>query len=91
MSAQTLEAKAIVRSKMGLHARPATKLVKLAQSFNAEITLIKGENSVSASSVLGIMMLGSHCGESVVVRATGDDAKPALEAIIALISCQSDE
>ena len=91
MTNSVVEATVVIRNKMGLHARPATQLVKLAQSFNAEITLIKQDKSASATSVLGIMMLGSHSGESITVQASGADAQAALDSVIALISCEFDD
>lgn len=86
MSEDCKEHTVVVRNKMGIHARPATQLVRLARSFDAEITLIKGDKSASASSVLGIMMLGSHCGEPVTIRTSGNDAEASLAAVVELLS-----
>ncbi|MCC2617855.1 HPr family phosphocarrier protein [Aestuariibacter halophilus] len=72
-------------NKLGLHARAATQLVKLAQQYDAEITLIQGDKQASASSVLGLMMLESHQGKSVKVISEGPDAEPAMSAIETLI------
>ena len=87
----SIEATVIIRNKMGIHARPATELVKLARSYDAEVNLIKEGKTVSASSVLGIMMLGSHCGESITVEASGKDAEQALTAIVGLLETEFDQ
>ncbi len=72
-------------NKLGLHARAATQLVKLANQFDAEITLVKGEKQADASSVLGLMMLESHQGEQVQIISDGPDAEAAMDAIETLI------
>ena len=54
-------------NKLGLHARAATQLVQLANQFDAEITLKKGDKEANANSVLGLMLMESHQGEQVDV------------------------
>ncbi|MCV2883664.1 HPr family phosphocarrier protein [Aestuariibacter sp. AA17] len=72
-------------NKLGLHARAATQLVKLAQTFDAEVTLVQGNKQASANSVLGLMMLESSQGKEVTVISEGHDANEALKAIEQLI------
>lgn len=72
-------------NKLGLHARAATQLVQLANQFDAQITLHKGDKQADASSVLGLMMLESHQGEQVTITSEGNDASEAMDAIEALI------
>ena len=45
-----MERSTIVRVHEGLHARPATRFVKLAKGFESDIEIVKGEKSVSAKS-----------------------------------------
>lgn len=80
-----LEKTLLIVNKLGLHARAATQLVKLANQFDAEITLQQGEKKASANSVLGLMMLESYQGREVNVISEGKDAEPALAAIEKLI------
>lgn len=77
-----MERSTIVRVHDGLHARPATRFVKLAKSFEADIELVKAEKSVSAKSSVKLMLLGVKENEEVTVRATGADAIEAIEALI---------
>ncbi|MCY7294829.1 HPr family phosphocarrier protein [Alteromonas sp. a30] len=86
-----LEKQLTIINKLGLHARAATQLAKLAQTFNAEITIIQGEKSASAASVLGLMMLESSQGKEVTVVSEGDDAQDALNAIETLICARFNE
>ncbi|MBT1452490.1 HPr family phosphocarrier protein [Glaciecola sp. XM2] len=78
-------------NKLGLHARAATKLVQLANQFDAEIMLTQGENSAPANSVLALMMLESGQGKTVDVHCSGDDATAAMDAITELIQNKFDE
>ena len=65
----------------GLHARPAAEFVRLASTFDARITI----NDVDAKSLLRIMSLGLGRGKTVALTASGPDARPALDALVALI------
>lgn len=78
-------------NKLGLHARAATQMVQVAQQFEAEITLIQGDKTASAASVLGLMMLESYQGKEVRVVSEGKDAEDALAAIEELITAKFHE
>jgi phosphocarrier protein NPr len=80
-----LEKTLVIINKLGLHARAATELVKLANQFDATVTLYQGGKNASANSVLGLMMLESHQGKEVTVVSEGADAANALQAVEALI------
>jgi phosphocarrier protein HPr len=72
-------------NRRGLHARAAAKLVTLAERFSASVDVAKDGQSVSARSIMGLMMLGAGPGSIVRLTAEGFDAREALEAIAALI------
>lgn len=72
-------------NRRGLHARAAAKLVTLAEKFSASVEVAKDGQSVSARSIMGLMMLGAAPGSVVHLSAEGFDAKEALDAIAALI------
>jgi phosphotransferase system HPr (HPr) family protein len=80
------EAKTTVGPEEGLHARPAAEFVKKARQFTAEIMVIKGDKEANAKSAMKIMTLGAKKGDEIVIRAEGDDAKEAVEALAELIS-----
>ncbi len=77
-----MERSTIVRVHEGLHARPATRFVKLAKGFECDIEIAKGDKSVSAKSSVKLMLLGVKENDEVIVRADGADAIEALEALI---------
>ncbi|GAC11400.1 HPr family phosphocarrier protein [Paraglaciecola chathamensis] len=80
-----LEKSLLIVNKLGLHARAATQLVKLTNQFEAEVTIVQGDKSASASSVLGLMMLESGQGKEIQVISEGKDAQQAMDAVEELI------
>jgi phosphocarrier protein len=72
-------------NKYGLHARPAAEFVKLANRFASEVFIRKDDVEVSGKSIMGVMMLAAECGSTVHIRATGDDAEGAVNALAELI------
>jgi phosphocarrier protein len=78
-------------NRRGLHARAAAKLVTLAEKFSASVEVAKDGQSVSARSIMGLMMLGAAPGSTVQLTAEGFDAKEALDAITALIEAGFNE
>ncbi len=70
----------------GIHARPAAEIVKTAGRFKADITIARDDLEVNAKSIMGVMMLAAECGSTVRLRAEGDDADGALEALATLIA-----
>ncbi len=82
MREQTLQ----ITDKIGLHARPAALLVKIATLFKSDIALVKGDKTVSAKSMLAVMSAAIKGGDTITVRASGEDEDEALEAVIALIA-----
>jgi phosphocarrier protein HPr len=80
-----------VGNRRGLHARAAAKFVNLATTFDAEITVLKGDMSVSGRSIMGLMMLAAGTGTQVELRATGPQAEAALAAIADLFARNFDE
>lgn len=80
-----VEQTVVIVNKVGLHARPAALLVKLAGSFACEVTLIKGEKTFNAKSMMAIMSAGIRQNETITVRASGEGEAQALEAVVALL------
>ena len=80
------ERKTAIGPEEGLHARPAAQFVKTAKGFSSDIVVIKGEKEANAKSSLKIMTLGARKGDIIVIRAEGDDAREAVDALTELIS-----
>ena len=75
-----------VVNEAGIHARPAAEIVKAAAKFKSEIVIIKDDLEVNAKSIMGVMMLAAECGSTVIIRAEGDDAEAAIDALADLIA-----
>ena len=75
----------------GIHARPAAEIVKTAGKFKAHITIARDDLEVNAKSIMGVMMLAAECGSTVRLRADGEDADGALEALAGLIASRFGE
>jgi phosphocarrier protein HPr len=80
-----------VINALGIHARPASKIVQTANLFKCRITLVKDNTTADAKSILHVMMLGANYGSTVLVRAAGDDEKDAIAAINKLFADKFDE
>ena len=82
---QVRRGRATIVNAKGLHARAAAKLAKLAVTFKSEITVTRGDQSVSARSIMGLMMLAAAKGAEIEISARGPDAEAALAAVVALV------
>ena len=82
----------LILNRLGLHARAAVKLVELAQSYTATITVHSEEDkTATADSVMGLLMLESAQGQNITIQASGVDAQEALDAVCHLIEDKFDE
>ncbi len=80
------EREATVGPDEGLHARPAAEFVKTAKRFSSEIVVVKGGREANAKSSLKLMTLGARKGDTLTIRAEGEDAQEAVDALVDLIS-----
>ncbi|MBI3861795.1 MAG: HPr family phosphocarrier protein [Planctomycetia bacterium] len=74
----------IVKLENGLHIRPVSQIVKVAQKFSCELAIRKGDRTVDGKSILDLMSLAAEQGASLLLEGRGDDAAQAVEAIAAL-------
>ncbi len=80
-----------VANRQGLHARPAADIVRLANTFRADIRIGKDGTWVNAKSIMGVMTLAAERGSTIVIRADGDDAKQAVAALVAICGQEWEE
>ena len=73
-----------VKNKVGLHARPASVFVRESSKFKSAITVIHGDRQANAKSILNVLTLGVNRGAVIQIRAEGEDADAALQALKAL-------
>ncbi|MDP9481428.1 MAG: HPr family phosphocarrier protein [Actinomycetota bacterium] len=85
-----VEKEAVVGPEAGLHARPAAMFVKKAKEFGSDIKVVKDGREANAKSTLKIMTLGAKKDDKVVIRAEGEDAEAAVDALAELISAEEE-
>ena len=73
-------------NKLGLHARAAAKLVTTASSFSSDIDLAKNGQRVNGKSIMGVMMLAASRGTELIIYASGEDEKEAVNSLEKLIA-----
>jgi len=89
LSDNTVLATVRLINKRGLHARASAKFIKCVERFDAcvEVTSLNeiGSETVIADSIMELLMLGSACGEEIVIKTSGKDAVAASEALVDLV------
>jgi phosphocarrier protein len=75
----------LIGNRRGLHARASAKFVTLASSQPVELTVEKDGNSVTGTSIMGLMMLGAAMGDTITISAHGDGAEDAVLRLVGLV------
>ncbi|MCF8503638.1 MAG: HPr family phosphocarrier protein [Caulobacter sp.] len=78
-------------NERGLHARASAKFVKLASTFDAEVSVSRDGSTVDARSIMGLMMLAAGIGSTIEISAEGADAAEAVAALAELVENRFDE
>lgn len=87
----TCEREVRIENRNGLHARPAAEIVKAASKFRSEVTISRDDMEVNGKSIMGVMMLAAEYGTTLWLRANGDDAEQAVDALAALVASRFGE
>lgn len=75
------EAEVEIGNADGLHMRPAMQFIDVASQFECEISVSNAKTSVDGKSIMQMSMLAATCGTKLTIRAEGDDAKDAIDAL----------
>jgi phosphocarrier protein HPr len=77
-----------VSNRLGLHARAAAKLVRIAARYESTIKVRKLDNSVfaDAKSILSLLTLAASFGTELAIDCEGGDEIQALEQIVLLFA-----
>ena len=82
----------VVKNKMGIHARPAAMIVRIANRYSdTEIHVQKDDEEVNGKSIMGLMMLAAASGAKLTFRATGPQAKNVLDELEKLFERKFEE
>lgn len=88
---KSISKKMTIINKLGLHARASAKFVNVANRFNCEIEVSRGNKQVNGKSIMGVMMLAASRGTEIEVSVSGDNPEEALLAIETLVNNRFDE
>ncbi len=80
-----LEKTVQITNKRGLHARAAAKFVRLAESYDCQITVTKDDMHVGGDSIMGLLMLSGSQGTSITITTVGEGADEALQELVTLV------
>jgi phosphocarrier protein len=86
-----VERQITVVNSLGIHARPASQIVLLANKFNATISLVKDGAVADAKSIMSVMMLAAAHNSTITLRVSGPDEQVALGAMIELFANKFNE
>jgi phosphocarrier protein HPr len=79
-----------VASAHGLHARPASLFVQAVANSGLAVELTKGEKTLNAASILGVISLGIEHGDTITLSAEGDNADAVLDELAEIITTDQD-
>ncbi len=80
-----------VKNKMGIHARPAAMIVRIANKYPAEVFVEKDDEQVNGKSIMGLMMLAAGFGSKLQFSIHGEKAEEMAKEIEALFERKFDE
>ena len=83
---QTARRRVEVVNAHGLHMRPATKFVNLANSFRSEVWVGHEGSRANGKSILDMAGLAAECGTWLDLEARGPDAEQAVAALADLVA-----
>ena len=81
----------VIANRRGLHARASAKFVTLASSQPVEVMVARDGQSVTGTSIMGLMMLGAAMGDTITISADGDGAEDAVAALTQLVEAKFGE
>ena len=83
-----VEAKVVVASKVGLHARPAAAFVQEALKHKCSVVLEAGGRKANGKSILEVLALGVKHGQEVILRTDGEGEKEASHNLCRLLTAE---
>lgn len=79
-----------IASAHGLHARPASLFVQAVTSSGIPVRLTKGDKTLNAASILGVISLGIEHGDQITISAEGENADAVLDALVDVLTTDHD-
>jgi len=79
-----------IASAHGLHARPASLFVQAVTASGLPVQLTKGEKTLNAASILGVISLGIEHGDEITVSVEGENADAVLDQLVEVLTTDHD-
>jgi len=77
-----ISSKVKVKNSLGLHARPATAIVKMLQQCNSSVTFTYRKETINAKSIMSILMLAASKNATIRVDVEGEDAQEVMSMLV---------
>jgi phosphocarrier protein HPr len=74
-----------IKNETGIHARPASLIVKLAQKYQSDIMLVKNGNEYNCKSIMSILRTGAIKGDQMMLKVSGEDSEEAFHSMTSLL------
>lgn len=79
-----------IASAHGLHARPASLFVQAVTASGLPVQLTKGDKTLNAASILGVISLGINHGDQITLAAEGENADAVLDTLVEILTTDMD-
>ena len=80
-----------IKNPQGLHARPASIFVRIANKFESEVTVKKGSEKVNGKSIMGLLTLAASEGSTVEIEVSGPDSEQAMSELESFLLSSKEE
>ncbi len=80
-----------IKNPQGLHARPASIFVRIANKFESDVTVKKGSEKVNGKSIMGLLALAASEGSVVDIEVSGPDSEQAMKELENFLMNDRDE
>ena len=80
-----------IKNPQGLHARPASIFVRIANKFESDVTVKKGAERVNGKSIMGLLGLAASEGSVVDIEVSGPDSEQAMKELENFLMNDKDE
>ena len=81
----------VIANKLGMHARPATLIVKAASKYRSDFRIIKEDMEINGKSIMGVMTLAAEYGSELELVADGVDEEFLIKEIAELFASKFGE
>jgi phosphocarrier protein len=76
---------AVIRNRLGLHARAAARFVQTATRYASQIRVTRGAQTMDGKSIMGILLLAAGPGMTITITADGPDEAGAVDTLCRLV------